>query len=123
MPSVAILGASTHRSKFGNKAVRAFVEAGWVVYPVHPREPFIEGLACLSNVRMLPEVPDVFCAYLPPSVLLSELAAMGQLGCGEIWLNPGTDTVEVLNSARRIGLKIVQDCSLLRSGRTPRDFP
>ena len=44
MPSVAILGASTDRSKFGNKAVRAFLARGYDVYPVNPKGGEVEGL-------------------------------------------------------------------------------
>ena len=45
MPTVAILGASADRSKFGNKAVRAFLARGYTVYPVNPKGGEIEGLA------------------------------------------------------------------------------
>src|SRR5215510_9358896 len=38
MKTVAIIGASNNRAKFGNKAVRAFVQQGCMVYPVNPNE-------------------------------------------------------------------------------------
>ena len=38
MKTVAVIGASNHRSKYGNKAVRAFVQQGYAVYPVNPKE-------------------------------------------------------------------------------------
>ena len=44
-PTIAILGASADRAKFGNKAVRAFVQRGYAVFPVNPRGGTIEGLA------------------------------------------------------------------------------
>ena len=34
--TVAVVGASADRTKFGNKAVRAFHDAGWTVFPIHP---------------------------------------------------------------------------------------
>jgi hypothetical protein len=43
-PSVAVVGASTERSKYGNKAVRAFRSSGFDVYPIHPRAKHVEGL-------------------------------------------------------------------------------
>ena len=43
-PSVAILGASTDRGKFGNKSVRAHLSKGYTVYPVNPKGEVIEGL-------------------------------------------------------------------------------
>lgn len=123
MPSVAILGASSNRTKFGNKAVRAFHECGWDVFPVNPRETSIEGIACAAGTDSLPSGLDVVSAYLPPAVLLTELAAVARKGCSELWLNPGTDTEEVMAEARRLGLHLIQDCSILRLGRRPQDYP
>ena len=44
MMSIAIIGASSDRKKFGNKAVRAFAWQGYTVYPVNPKEAQIESL-------------------------------------------------------------------------------
>ena len=49
MKTVAIIGASSDRAKFGNKAVRAFQQQGCAVYPVNPKETEIEGLARLQE--------------------------------------------------------------------------
>ena len=122
MHIAAVLGASAVRAKFGNKAVRAFREVGWTVYPVHPRELEIEGIACIPNVSAIAAAPDVISVYLPPSVLLGELQAIAQKGCGELWLNPGTDTTEVISEASRLGLRVVRDCTLLRLGKRPDEF-
>jgi len=43
MKSVAVIGASNDRSKFGNKAVRAFQQTGHKVFPVHPAQMQVEG--------------------------------------------------------------------------------
>jgi len=44
-PTVAILGASADRAKFGNKSVRAHARAGYEVYPVNPSG----GLSCFGE--------------------------------------------------------------------------
>jgi len=68
--TVAIVGASADRSKFGNKAVRAFLAEGWTVYPVNPRGGRIEGLAATARLSDL-EVPlDRISVYLPPAITL-----------------------------------------------------
>ena len=43
-PSVAVLGASSVRHKFGNKAVRAYRECGFTVFLINLHEATIEGL-------------------------------------------------------------------------------
>ena len=42
--TVAVVGASSDRRKFGNKALRAFREEGHTVIPINPNEPEVEGL-------------------------------------------------------------------------------
>ena len=49
MPTVAILGASADRTKFGNKAVREFLARGYTVYPVNPKGGEVEGLPGYSR--------------------------------------------------------------------------
>jgi uncharacterized protein len=41
---VAVIGASSNRRKFGNRAVRAFTQQGYTVVPINPHEREIEGL-------------------------------------------------------------------------------
>ena len=42
--NVNVIGASSKRERFSNRAVRALVEAGYTVIPIHPTEVEIEGL-------------------------------------------------------------------------------
>jgi hypothetical protein len=119
MSSVAIIGASSDRSKYGNKAVRAFVRQGYTVYPVNPKESQIEGLTVYSTIEQVPERPDRVSVYVPPGVLLKLLPGIAARGCGELWLNPGTESPEVLAEAERLGLNVVQACSILGVGVSP----
>ena len=119
MKSVAVLGASADRAKFGNKAVRAFRQQGWTVYPVNPKETEIEGLPCYKSIAELPARPKMISAYLPPPVLLKVLPDIAAKGCEELWLNPGTESGAVLAEAERLGLNVVQACSILGIGVSP----
>lgn len=119
MPSIAIIGASTDRSKFGNKAVRAFAARGFKVHPVHPRESVIEGLPVFASVRDLPERPNLVSLYLPPAVALKTLPDIAAVGCDELWLNPGVDSPEVVAAAEALGLNVIQACSIVGIGLSP----
>lgn len=120
--SVAIIGASSQRQKFGNKAVRAFLEQGYTVYPVHPHETVIEGLPAFPSIADVPERPGMVSVYVPPAILLKLLPAIAEKGCDELWLNPGTESDAVLDKARRLGLNVVQACSLIGIGTSPARF-
>ena len=122
MRSVAIIGASNDRSKFGNKAVRAFVQQGYQVYPVNPKEETIEGVPAFKSIRDIPARPQLVSVYLPPAVLLKVLPDIAARGCDELWLNPGTESEEVLAEAEKLGLNVIQACSIVGVGMSPREL-
>jgi len=119
MKTVAIIGASNDRSKFGNKAVRAHLQEGYTVYPVNPKEARIEGLAAFKSIADVPVRPERVSVYLPPPLVLRVLPEIAAKGCDELWLNPGTESDEVLAEAARLGLKVVQACSIVGIGVSP----
>ena len=119
MKTIAIIGASADRSKFGNIAVRAFLKQGYVVYPVNPKATQIEDLPVFASIADVPVRPNLISVYLPPAVLLKVLPAIAARGCDEFWLNPGTASDEVLSEAERLGLNVIQACSIVGVGVSP----
>ena len=119
MKTVAIIGASADRSKFGNKAVRGFLRRGCTVYPVNPKAAEIEGLPAFKSIGAVPVRPDLISIYLPPAVLLNILPDIAARGCDELWLNPGTESEEVLALAERLNLNVIQACSIVGIGLSP----
>ena len=119
MKTVAVIGASNDRNKFGNKAVRAFRQRGYEVYPVNPKETEIEGLPAFKSIGDVPVRPQMVSVYLPPPVLVKVLPEIAARGCDELWLNPGAESDNVLAEAEKLGLKVVQACSILGVGVSP----
>jgi len=123
MKSVAILGASKDRAKFGNKSVRAHRAAGYEVLPVHPKESEIEGLAAYPALAALPHAVERISVYLPPAVALAALPAIARAGAREVWFNPGAADAAVLAEAQRLGIPAIDGCSIVDLGLSPADFP
>jgi len=119
MKTIAIIGASNDRAKFGNKAVRAFRQQSYEVFPVNPKEEAIEGLRAFKRIAEVPVRPQMISVYLPPPVLLKVLPEIAERGCDELWLNPGTESDEVLAEAERLGLNVIQACSIVGVGLSP----
>ena len=117
--TIAIVGASNDRSKFGNKAVRAFRQQGYEVFPVNPKEAEIEGLPAFNSIRDVPVRPQMISVYLPPRILLKVLPDIAARGCDELWLNPGTESDEVIAEAEQLGLNVIQACSIVGVGVSP----
>lgn len=119
MKTVVIIGASNNRSKYGNKAVRAFVKTGHKVFPVHPALAEVEGLPCYKSIADVPERPNLVSVYVGPEILVKLLPDIAAKGCDELWLNPGTESPEVFARTLELGLKTVQTCSILAVGISP----
>lgn len=122
--TIVILGASSDRAKFGNKAVRAYLRQGYEVYPVNPKGGEIEGQTVYKSLDEVPvDRPDRISVYLPPPVVLSILSEIEKKGCDELWLNPGSESEENVAKARQLGLDPILDCSIVDIGVSPSELP
>lgn len=122
MKRAVIVGVSADTTKFGNKALRAFLRAGWSVNVIHPIQESIEGTPCHRRPEDVEPRPDVVSVYLPPGVFLPLLPRIAAMSPAQLWLNPGTDTPEVIASALSLGLNVRQLCSIITLGFSPSDF-
>ncbi len=121
--TVAIIGASTNRQKFGNKSVRAHRQQGWTVYPVNPSADEVEGVKAYGSLREIPERLDRISLYLPPSAGMKVLPEIAEANPGEFFVNPGAESEELVEEARRLGLDPILACSIINVGEVPEDFP
>jgi uncharacterized protein len=113
MKTVAVIGASNDRQKYGNRSLRAHLAKGYTVYPVHISETTVEGLPAYKSILDVPVRPDRVTVYIPPPRLLKILPDIAAKGCDELWLNPGSESDDVLAEAERLGLPVIQACSLV----------
>jgi predicted CoA-binding protein len=119
-PTIAIIGASADRRKYGNKAVRAYLSRGYDVFPINPHETTIEGLKAYASVRDLPVTHlDRISLYVPPNVGRGLLADLASTRPGEVWVNPGAKSPQLIREAHALGLKTVQGCSIVAIGVDP----
>ena len=120
--SIIIVGASSKREKFSNKAVRAYHEIGWTVYPVHPKEETIEGLACYSAIGEVPGPASTMSLYVPPEVGIKLIDAAPAKSVRDVFVNPGAGSPELVARIRELGMNPIEACSIVAMGKTPNDF-
>jgi predicted CoA-binding protein len=116
---VAIIGASNDRTKFGNRAVRAFQRQGYTVVPINLHEAEIEGLKAYRTVLDVPGPIDMATLYVPPDVGYSLLDEFAQKGIPEIWVNPGAESDELIARAHSLHLQTTVACSIVGIGQNP----
>ena len=121
--TIAIIGASTDRKKYGNKAVRAFLQGGWTVYPVNAKAAEVEGLKCYAAIAEVPDPIDRISLYVPPAVGLAMLPDIANKPHKELFLNPGSESPDLIEKAESLGLHPIQACSVVNIGLRPEMFP
>ena len=117
--TVAIVGASSNRAKFGNKALRAFEKQGFHVVAINPNEREVEGHKTYASVLDFPDPIDMATIYVPATVGVRVMDDLAKKGVPEVWLNPGADDAAVVDRAKQLGLKTVIACSVIGIGDSP----
>ncbi|MFB3854574.1 MAG: CoA-binding protein [Vicinamibacterales bacterium] len=117
--TVAVIGASSDRRKYGNRAVRAFLQRGHRVVPINPKESEVEGLRAYASVLDVPHPIDMATFYVAPPLGMRIIEEVAQKGITEVWLNPGADSPDLVERARELGLQPIVACSIMAIGQDP----
>ena len=120
--TVAVIGASSHRFKYGNKAVRAYIRQGYHVLAINPNERQVEGLRTYASVLDVPGPIDMATLYVPGHIGVRVMDDIAKKGIPEVWLNPGADDDEVVARAKALGVNVIQACSIMAIGESPGRF-
>jgi hypothetical protein len=116
---VAIIGASSNRQKFGNRALRAFRHKGYTVVPINPHEADIEGLPTFKSVLDVPGPIDMASFYVPPEIGEQVIDEVAKKGIAEVWLNPGAESDRLIARARALEIEPIVACSIVAIGENP----
>ena len=119
---IAIIGASTDRNKFSNKAVRAYFQKGWEVFPVNPKYEKIEGLTCYPTLLGIPGDVDVVSFYVPPFVGEEIAKELPKKNVQKVYLNPGAESDDLLEILQELEIKTLLACSIQALGVDPKDL-
>ena len=114
-PAFAVVGASTNRTKFGNKVLRRYQEHNKIVYPIHPLETEIEGLQCLKSIAELPLDVQSISIITPPAITEKIVDEAFKHGIKNIWMQPGAQSELAIQKCRDYGINVIGDgrCLLL----------
>ena len=103
----AVAGASTGRTKYGNKVLRCYQQAGREVIPVNPRGGEIEGVACAANLESIGAGVDGLSIITPPAVTEVLLEEAARAGITRIWVQPGAEFPGLAERCVELGLSCI----------------
>lgn len=106
----AVVGASTNREKYGNKALRVYLQnERRPVYPINPRAEEIEGEPAFSSLGATPELPRAVSIITPPAITEQVVEEAIELGVEHLWMQPGAESPAAIQRAEEAGLGVIAD--------------
>jgi predicted CoA-binding protein len=103
----AVVGASTDRSKYGNKVLRCYQQHGKAVYPINPRAPEVEGLKAYPSLAALPVPVKAISVITPPAATEQVVREAAAAGVAHIWMQPGAESDAAIEAAEGLGMTVI----------------
>ncbi len=110
----AVVGVSQDPRKFGNRVFRSLRDAGYTVYPIHPKGGELEGAEVYPSLAGLPQRPEVIDLVVPPVVTEQVVKEAHRLGLTRIWMQPGAESPAAIDYCQQHGIQVVYDaCAMV----------
>ncbi len=103
----AVAGASTNRSKYGNKVLRCYLQNHRRAIPIHPREREVEEQACFREIADVPEPIHGLSIITPPAITEGIVDAALEAGIRHFWIQPGAEHGEAIERAEALGANVI----------------
>lgn len=114
--TVAVVGATDDRHKYGSVIYRDLKSKGFTVFPVNPNRATVDGDRVYASLADLPEAPTIVNIVVPPLETLAVLEDAERLGFMNVWVQPGAEDDAVLEFlATRDFDALVGACIMVRS--------
>jgi predicted CoA-binding protein len=102
-----VIGASTDRTKFGNKVLRCYLQKNKKVYPVNPKEKLIEGIPCVASIAELPGAVKSISIITPPAITERIVDEAIAKGIKNIWMQPGAESDQAIENCKIHNINVI----------------
>jgi hypothetical protein len=111
--TIAVVGVSRKKIKFGVSAFRELRKRSYDVYPVHHSMDKLDGVKCYQWVASLPLVPDCVLLIVKPKTASEIVGQAVAKGVRLVWFQQGADFSEAIDRAKKAGLQVVSGRCIL----------
>jgi len=106
-----VAGVTGRKDRFGYKIWKTLKDHNYETYGVSPNYDEIEGDKIYHSIKNLPKKVDVLDMVVGPKIAIHILEEAKEAGIEYIWFQPGSYNEEVLNKAKELNLKSLDnDC-------------
>tara|TARA_B100000686_G_C15839134_1_gene501797 strand:- start:31 stop:414 length:384 start_codon:yes stop_codon:yes gene_type:complete len=115
--TIALIGASNDKEKYGNKIYRDLRSKGYNVTPINPKEEKIEGDKAYVSIEQMEKLPDIANFVVPPLIAIKIAQNIVDLGVKYLWFQPGSESSELENWLKNTdGIKyLINTCIMVET--------
>jgi len=115
--TIAVVGVSERQEKYGFKIFRDMLEAGYDVKGVSLRGGEILGRRIYKSLKEIEPIPSMVITVVLPLVTERIVEECHQLGIGQIWMQPGSESEIAVRKAAEYGIKVTSNaCIMIKRG-------
>lgn len=111
--TLAVVGVSKKKNKFGSMAYKELKEKGYRVFPVNPGIDDFEGEKCYHSLRELPQAVGGAVVVVPPQAAEQVVRDAAAAGIRRIWLQQGAESPEAIALCKENGIDVVHGHCIL----------
>jgi predicted CoA-binding protein len=117
--SVAVVGASRDRDKYGNIVYRRLRDLGIRVFAVNPNADRVEGDPSYPSLDRLPENVEGAVIVVPPEETDLAVRDAAAAGIRSIWMQPGAGSQDAIRFCEASGMCVISNACILVESRRP----
>lgn len=109
----AVIGVTPNKDKYGYRIWKKLLNHDYEAYGVNPNYDSVEGKKIYPSLKDIPKQVEVIDLVVPPNISLKTLDEAKELGIQYLWFQPGTFNEEVIEKAKELGFKFLDDDCIL----------
>lgn len=111
--TVVVVGASPNPERYSNKAVRALLDHGHKVIPIHPAVKEVCGIPVVASLEEIDMEVDTVTLYVNAAQSSKLTDALLELHPGRVIFNPGAENTALRIALERENIECLEACTLV----------
>ena len=110
---IVIMGVSNNTEKYGYKIFKDLLDAGYKIKGINPKGGEVLGHNIYKTIEEIDEKPDLVITVVKPEITLQAVKKCGQLNIKKIWMQPGSESEEAINEAKKLNMEVVSNACFM----------
>ena len=116
--NIAVVGASTDKSKFGYRVFKLLKMKGYNAIPVNPKIEELDGVKAYPDIASIEGDIDAVSFIIPPDRAMPVLEQIKERGIDLVWFQPGAESYKLTRYCESNDIRaIYHRCVLVEAER------